>query len=429
MRSLIRDTTPSTLLAGLVAIVIGWSGPNVLIYSVQQAGHLSQQAATSWLWAHAVCTGLAGLYLSFRTRLPLLSTWSTPGIAFLATALSGFPFSDAVGAFWISAVLVFTIGCTPLVGVLERLPLPLTAALNAAILLPFALRAVAALGAEPGIVGAMVVAYLVVRLVAATWAVASVLVVGIVASLTTGALHPVAVTFELTRPELVAPTLSPQAIVSLALPLTLLAFTGQFLPGVGVLRAHGYAPDAGRIVRACGVASVPAALFGCHSITVAALLANVVAGPDADPRPERRWTAAAWASAFGITVGLFAGTVLQAMGALPAPVITALAGLALLGPLTQSLTTAFGDQGGRASHLAPVAIFAVTLSGLAPWGIGSACWGVLAGLAVYGLERSGPLRRAVVRRPPAPASRRISRATVGRVRDRQPVHIPPAGRD
>lgn len=152
-----------------------------------------------------------------------------------------------------------------------------------------------------------------------------------------------------------------------------------------MLRTHGYTPDVGRIVRTCGIASIPAAFLGCHSLTLAALLANVVGGPDADPLPRKRWTAAAWGAIFCALVGLFAGTVLQAMGALPAAAITALAGLALLGPLTQSLSAAFTTPA-SGTPLAPVAIIVVGLSGIAPWGIGSAFWGIVAGLAVYGSE-------------------------------------------
>ena len=49
----------------------------------------------------ALLCGLVSVYLSLKTRVPVMSTWSTPGIAFLATALPGFPFAQAVGAFLI----------------------------------------------------------------------------------------------------------------------------------------------------------------------------------------------------------------------------------------------------------------------------------------------------------------------------------------
>lgn len=401
MRRFLSDTSPSAVLAGVIAVVIGWAGPNVLITSVQQAGGLTFGQAMSWLWGHAIFTGVAGIYLGLRTRMPLLSTWSTPGIAFLVLALPGIPFAEAVGAFLTSAVLVLLVGFIgPLHRALDRLPVHLAAALNAAILLPFAFRAIGALGELPLVVGAMMITYLVLRRLAPTWAVAAVLLVAILASALTGAWHPVAVPIGLTVPELIVPAFSLRATVSLAIPLTLLAFTGQFLPGFGVLRANGYQPDMGRVLRTCGLVSIPAALVGCHSLTLAALLANVVSGPEVSPDRDKRYPAVVWASVFGILVGLFSGTVLTAMGILPSAAVAALAGLALLAALSQSLVTAFTPVAG-ATPLAPAMIVAVTLSGIMPFGIGSAFWGIVAGLGIHGLDRFRPRRVSSEARPAA----------------------------
>lgn len=138
------------------------------------------------------------------------------------------------------------------------------------------------------------------------------------------------------------------------------------MPGFGVLRANGYAPAPGPVLRSCGVASLGAALAGCHNLTLGALLANIVSGPEAHPSPERRYTAAVWAGGINILFGLFAGTFVGLMGILPAE--------ALVAPI----------------------IILVTLSGITPLGIGAAFWGILAGLAVHAAER-----RNVGRRVPA----------------------------
>ncbi|GAA5500890.1 inner membrane protein YdcO [Deinococcus xinjiangensis] len=386
-----KDTHPSAFLTGLIAIIIGWAGPNVLIYSVQQAAHLSNETAMSWLWAHAVFTGLVSIFLSLRTRMPILSTWSTPGIALLVTALPGIPFSEAVGAFLISAVLVFLLGTfTPLTRLVQAIPMHLAAALNAAILLPFGFHAMSALTKEPLLVGAMIVAYFVMRQLAPLWAVAVVLLVGIAASAGLGLWHPAAVPFELTRPQFVAPEFSLRATLNLALPLTLLAFTGQFVPGFGVLKAHGYEPDAGGVLRTCGLASTVAAFFGCHNLTLGALLANIVSGPEAHTEASKRYTAAVWAGAINILFGLFAGTFLHLMGILPPEALAALAGLALLAATGSSLQTALSPHLGS---LAAPTVILVTLSGITPFGIGAAFWGILAGLGVYaaeGIKKSRP---------------------------------------
>lgn len=384
-RSFWQDQHPGAVLAGLVAVLIAWAGPNVLIFSVQQAGHLSDAAAMSWLWANGVFCGLVSLFLSLRTRMPVLSTWSTPGIALLVTALPGLRFGEAVGAFLVSAALIFLLGTfTPLTRAVGAIPTHLAAALNAAILLPFGFKALEAFGTQPLLVGAMILTYFVARQLAPLWAVALVLLVGVGASAGLGAWHPGPVAFALTAPQFTAPEFSVRGLLNLALPLTLLAFTGQFVPGFGVLKANGYEPAPGPVLRACGVASGAAALFGCHTLTLGALLANIVSGPEAHPDPARRYVAAVWAGVFNVLFGLCAGTFLHLIGILPPEALAALAGLALLAATGGSLQAAF--QGAPGSLAAPT-ILLVTLSGVSPLGIGSAFWGILAGLGVHLLER------------------------------------------
>ncbi|MDV6373136.1 benzoate/H(+) symporter BenE family transporter [Deinococcus arenicola] len=386
-RNFWQDSNSSAVLAGLIAVIIGWAGPNVLVYSVAQAAGLSDATAMSWLWAHAIFTGVVGIVLSLRTRMPILSTWSTPGIAFLVTALPGIPFPEAVGAFVTSAVLVFILGTfKPLTNALGAIPPHLAAALNAAILLPFGFKAAQAFGVQPALVGAMIVAYFLVRQLSPRWAVAAVLVVGVAASAGLGLWHPAPISFALTQPQLVVPVFSLHATINLALPLTLLAFTGQFVPGFGVLKTNGYEPAPGPVLRSCGVASLGAAFVGCHNLTLGALLANIVSGPEAHPDAAKRYTAAVWAGGINILFGLFAGTFVHLMGILPAEALAALAGIALLGAVGSSLQGAFQGQSG--SLAAPIIIL-VTLSGITPLGIGAAFWGILAGLAVYAAEQRG----------------------------------------
>ena len=154
-RQFVRDSSPSAAMSGLVAVIVGFAGPTVLIYAVAQSAHLSDRTVQSWVWAATLICGLVSMYLSLKTRVPVMSTWSTPGIAFLATALPGFPFAQAVGAFLISGLLVLLLGTfRPLTAAIQRLPTPLAGALNAAILLPFGFHVVQAFGQKPLLVGA-----------------------------------------------------------------------------------------------------------------------------------------------------------------------------------------------------------------------------------------------------------------------------------
>ncbi len=127
--------------------------------------------------------------------------------------------------------------------------------------------------------------------------------------------------------------------------------------------------------------------MGCHNLTLAALLANIVSGPGAHPDPARRYVAAVYAGL--CNVGLFAGTFLHVMAVLPGQAVQALAGLALLGATGSPLQTALQDQPGT---LAAPAVLFVTLFGVAFLGVGAAFWGILAGLGVHLLERPTTMR-------------------------------------
>lgn len=368
-----------------MAIVIGFAGPTVLIYSVAHAAHLSTAAAMSWVAAYTIISGLTSIVLSLATRTPVLTAWSTPGIAFLVTALVGVPFREAVGAFIVSNILVLLIGSSSkLLGWVQNIPNHLAAALNAAILLPFGFHMVTAMQHQPLLVGLMVLAFFALRRFAPLWAVAGALGVGVLAGGALGLLHLTPIAIQLTPLQVVMPAFSWPTLIGLSLPLTLLAFTGQFLPGFAVLKISGYTPAPAPIVRLCGAASIVAAFFGCHNITLAAVLANIVSGPEAHPDASKRYTAAVWAGVFYIGFGLFAGTFLQLLAVLPTEATQALAGLALLGAVTSSLQAGFKEAPG--SLAAPVVLL-VTLSGASFLGIGSAFWGILAGMSVYLAER------------------------------------------
>lgn len=71
--------------------------------------------------------------------------------------------------------------------------------------------------------------------------------------------------------------------------------------------------------------------------------------------------------------------------AMPKPFIAAIAGLALIGTISQSFGQAFSEPAHRESALFA---FLATASGISLFNIGSAFWGLLCGLIVHHLFRS-----------------------------------------
>lgn len=394
--NLISDTNAQSVLAGLIMTLVVWSGPAVLVFPVAQAAGLSNEIAMSWLWATAISTSAVSIVMSLATKTPVISTWSTPAIAFLLTALPRTEFSDAVGAFIAAGIIITLVGFVkPIAKLISSIPDDIAAALNAAILLPFGFKIANSMMEAPALVAIMVATYLIARRRAPRWAVALVLVAGVAATSLLGmwgsAETTSAVSYALTKPVFIAPTFSVTSIIGLSIPIAVLTLTGQFVPGFGVMRVHGYKPNPGPIMWVCGLASIAAAPFGSHSTTLGALITNMGAGPDAHEDRDKRYTSAVWHGITNLAVGLFAGTILGLMALLPAAAIATLAGLALVGAIASSFDSAFNNETAKSS-LAPAAVLIVALSGIEPFGIGAAFWGITAGLIVVAVEHTLPTR-------------------------------------
>ena len=126
--------------------------------------------------------------------------------------------------------------------------------------------------------------------------------------------------------------------------------------------------------------------FGGFAFNLAAITAAICMSPEADPVPERRYRAAVWAGVFYAIAGLLGLTVVTAFAALPAPLLAAMAGIALLATLSASLSTAFEVPGERDAALLT---FLCTASGVTLMGVGSAFWGLMLGVGAAGLGLRG----------------------------------------
>jgi benzoate membrane transport protein len=102
----------------------------------------------------------------------------------------------------------------------------------------------------------------------------------------------------------------------------------------------------------------------------------MMAGPDAHPDPARRWVATLTNGLAYLPLGLAAALAGALVTAAPTILITAVAGLAVLGTLITSIVSALEDPRHRISA---IVTFLVVASGIVVVGIGSAFWGLLAG--------------------------------------------------
>ncbi|MEZ0490873.1 benzoate/H(+) symporter BenE family transporter [Kineococcus sp. TBRC 1896] len=386
------------LAAGAVAALTGFASSFVLVLAGLTAVGASPAQAASGLLALCLAQFALAALLSWRTRLPLSFVWSTPGAALLVAAQGRTGSLDAaVGAFGLCALLVVVTGAWPaLARLVRRVPTPVAGALLAGVLFPLCLAPVTAVGRVPAPALLVVLVWLVLRRSRPPLAVPAAMVVALAATV---ADLPGGVALDwVPRLTPVLPELDPFVLVSLGVPLYVVTMAGQNIPGFTILEQLGYRDvPTGRVLVGAGLGSGAAALFGGHTVNLSALAAGIIAGPGADRDPARRWIAAVAGGAGYLVLGLLAAPIAGLVGSTDPVLVEAVAGLALLDSFVGGLVSALADA---AHRVTAGATFAVVASGLTFAGIGSAFWGLLAGLAVF----------AVLRAPALPGRHRSARS-------------------
>ena len=377
--------------AGIVASIAGFASSFALLIAGLRAVGATEAEAASGLLVLCVFQGVLAIGLSLRYRLPLSFAWSTPGAALLVAAhkTTG-DFNAAVGAFLLCGILLLATGLWPwLARTMTRIPRPIASAMLAGILFPICLAPVQAAVQLPLLAVPPIVTWLVLTRFAPRWAVVGAVVVTAVAVVLSGP-HISAVHL-LPTLRVVLPAFEPFVLVGLGVPLYIVTMAGQNVPGFAVLRTFGYEnPPARAMLAATGAATAVGSVFGAYALNLSAIVAAMMAGPDADPDRDRRWIATVSSGVAYLVIGLGAGAATALVSASPPILIQAVAGLALLGALISSITAALEDAQYR---VVAIVTFLVVASGIHLLNIGSAFWGLIVG-AIVMLVLSVGRRRA-----------------------------------
>ena len=377
---LLRDQSLSAVAAGFVTVLVGFASSAAIVFQAAQALDATPAQTASWMWALGIGMGATCIALSLRWKMPVVTAWSTPGAAVLATSAAGVSMGEAVAGFLVSALLIAIAGFSGIFErMLGRIPLSLASAMLAGVLLRFGIDAFAAIQAAPALVLSMLATWLLARRWWPRYAVIATLLAGIAAAALAGQLHLAGLRLELAQPVWTTPRLSLASILGVALPLFVVTMASQNVPGVAAIRASGYPVPVSPAIGWTGVASLLLAPFGAFALNLAAITAAICMGPEAHADPARRYTAAVWAGLFYLLVGLFGATVAGLFAAFPQALVLAIAGIALFGTLGNSLVAALREEDEREAALVT---FLVTASGLSLLGVGAAFWGLVAGVCV-----------------------------------------------
>jgi benzoate membrane transport protein len=376
--SLLRDFSLSALVAGFVAVLVGFTSSAAIVFQAAQALGATPEQIGSWILALGVGMGATCIGLSLRHRAPVLTAWSTPGAAMLITGAAGVPMAEAIGAFLACGALIALAGFGGwFERAMHRIPMSIGSAMLAGVLLRFGLDVFVAMQSRFGLVAPMFGVWLLARRLAPRYAVLAALVTGLAVAGGSGLIHWDRMDLQLARPVPVMPSFSLAALVGVALPLFVVTMASQNVPGVAALRACGYERvPVSPVIGWTGIATLLLAPFGAYALNLAAITAAICMGPEAHPDPRRRYVAAVAAGGFYLLAGLFGATVAALFAALPRELVLGIAGVALFGTIAAALAGAMAREPEREPALAT---FLVTASGMTLAGIGSAFWGLVAG--------------------------------------------------
>lgn len=381
MKYIMKNLSVSLIASAWVAVLVSFSGPAIVIFQAAKVANLTAVQVSSWLWAASIASGVCGLILSYRYKLPVICAWSTPGAALLVSSWMNYSYAEAIGAFLVSSLLVFVAGIT---GIFEKLmnkiPNEIVSALLAGILFNFGMDVFKTAETDMAVFAVMAISYYLVKITYPIFSVLVSLLLGILYTYFTNEFSFSQIQLEWTTPVFTAPVFNLQAIISLAVPLFIVTMLSQNAPGVGVLKASGYTKlPISQMISFTGVISGIFAFFGSHAVNLAAITAALCTNEDSHPDPKKRYIAGVFCGVFYILIGLFGSTIAVLFFTLPQSVIAIIAGLALLGAIASGIAQSFTKD---SNHEAALVTLLVTASNVSLFGIGSAFWGILAGLSV-----------------------------------------------
>nr|WP_295714061.1 benzoate/H(+) symporter BenE family transporter [uncultured Halomonas sp.] len=382
-KQLLKDLSIPAIAAGFVAVLVSYSGPLAIFFQAAQSAEISNAMMTSWVWAISIGAAVSGILLSLWLKVPVVTAWSAPGTALLVTLFPGLSLNEAIGAYLTAAVIIFLIGVTGSFDrIIRMIPPGIASAMMAGILFQFGVGVFVSLESVPALAIGMIIAYLLFKRLTPRYSLVLLLIAGVTLAVLLEGASLEGVSFQFADPQFIRPEWTWNATLSLAIPLVLVSLTGQFLPGMAILRTSGYSTPAKPIVIVASLTSFFTAFFGGITTVIAAITAAICTSKEAHEDPDKRYVAGVANGVFYLIGGIFAGTIVALFTSLPGEFVAVLAGLALIGAISSNISAFAAEK----SHLeASVITFIATASGISFLGLGSAFWGVVVGALAYNL--------------------------------------------
>lgn len=377
---MLKDISLSAIVAGLLAVIIAYCGPMIIVFQVATVAGVSTEMMMSWVWGISFGVGISGIILSSLSKMPIMTGWSVPGTVLLLSLFPTLTVAEMVGAHMMAGIIIVVIGLS---GRFDKLmawiPQGVAGGMLAGLLFQFGAAAFKTIGASPLLLILMLLIYLLGRRYFSRYSIVAVFVTGLAFVIATGQMYTEAFNLQWVMPKLIMPEFSVFSLLSLTLPLVLVSLSGQYLPGMAILMVDGYHQVKSRpIMIVTGGVSALVALTGAASIVLGAISAAIATGPDSHPDPDKRYIAGISNGVFYIIGAFLTSAIVTLFAVFPAELVAILAGLALMSSINANIALAVEDKENREAALLT---FVATASGMSWLGLASAFWGIVIGMS------------------------------------------------
>ena len=377
MKNTLNDFSLSTIVAGFVAVLVGYTSSAVIVFQAATAAGATVSQAGAWLGIICVAMGILTVIFSFKYKIPIMYAWSTPGAALLIAGVERFTLAECIGIFIFSSLMIFISGITGFFEkIMNKIPVGITSAMLAGILLHFAFEIFVSMKTQPILGIVMFFAYMFGRRFFQRYNIVIILILGVMIAWILNLLHFAPIDLAILNPEFIKPAFSMASIIGVGIPLFIVTMTSQNMTGVAVMKAFDYKPEISKIVGWAGFTNLMIAPFGGYAINLAAITAAICMGPEAHHDEKKRYTAAITSGLIYIFVGLFSSAIVGILVSFPKELTMTIAGLALIGTINSSIISAVHHESDREASMVT---FFVAASGISLFVIGSAFWGLVAG--------------------------------------------------
>lgn len=379
IRHFLHDLNGQNISSGLISATLVMTGPAIIVLQAAAVGGFTDQQTINWMFAVYFFGGLFGILMSLLYRIPITGGHSITGVAFLATVTTQFTYSELIGGYVMSGLLILLVGMSGFfTKIIKWVPKEVIAAMLGGLVTGYVVQLVPSVKEMPVVGGVGVIGFFVCTRYSKR--LPPVMVAVVLAFLALFLTQDLQAAKEIAffLPSLQMPEFTGIGLLTLALPLAMLILSNDAAPGIGALESSEFKPPIRKIVTYSGLFSIITSFFGGQSANIAGMMTAICAGTDSGAR-SKRYMAAFVSGVVTLLFGIFAWKIVPFIQSLPQAFVSLLAGFALIGVLHSSLQQGFSDNRYRFSALTA---FIVTLSDVSFLHISSPVWGLVFGAII-----------------------------------------------